>query len=53
MDLVSLLIVVLVLGLIIWLVQYLPIGEPFKTIAMVIVVVICLIYLLRLLPGVG
>jgi len=46
MDLVSLLIAVIVIGIVIWLVQTLPIAEPFRTIAWVIVVVLVLMWLL-------
>lgn len=49
--LVTLLIVILVLGLLLYLVQLLPLAQPFKTAAMVVVVVIGVIYLLGLLPG--
>jgi hypothetical protein len=41
-----LLIAVIVMGLIFWLVTWLPIPQPFKTVATVIVVVICIIWLL-------
>lgn len=44
--LVSLLIAVLVIGLLVWLVQMLPLPEPFKTIAIAIIIVICIIWLL-------
>ena len=55
MDLVSLLIAVVVLGLLFYVVGLLPLPTPFKTIAKVIVIVIAIIYLLGLLgygPGV-
>jgi ABC-type siderophore export system fused ATPase/permease subunit len=42
---------VIVLGLIYWLVTMLPLPEPFKQIAIVIIVVICLLYLLSMLFG--
>jgi hypothetical protein len=42
---------VIVLGLIYWVVTLLPLPEPFKQIAVVIVVVVCLLYLLSLLFG--
>jgi hypothetical protein len=47
----SILIMVIVLGLIYWIVTMLPLPEPFKQIAIVIVVVMCLIYLISLLTG--
>lgn len=56
MDLVSLLIAVVVLGLLFYVVGLLPLPAPFKTIAKVIVIVIAIIYLLGLLgygPGVN
>jgi hypothetical protein len=45
----SILIMVIVLGLIYWVVTMLPIPDPFKKIALVIIVVICLLYLLGIL----
>lgn len=52
--LISLLIAVLVIGLLIWLIQMLPLPDPFKTIAMVIVVIIALLWLLQGFgPGLG
>jgi hypothetical protein len=57
MDLVSLLITILILGLIFWLIFWvigiLPIPEPFKTVAYVILAIIVIVYLLSFLPGVG
>jgi hypothetical protein len=56
MDLVSLLIAVIVLGLLIYVVGLLPLPAPFKTIAYVIVIVIAILYLLGVLgigPGVN
>ncbi len=56
MDLVSLLIVVVVLGLLIYVVGLLPLPAPFKTIANIIVILIAIVYLLGLLgygPGVN
>ena len=47
----SILVMVIVLGLIYWVVTMLPIPDPFKKIALVIVVVICLLYLLGVLFG--
>ena len=56
MDLVSLLIAIVVLGLLLYVVGLLPLPAPFKTIAHVIVVLIAIIYLLGILgygPGVN
>ena len=56
MDLVSLLIAVVVLGLLLYVVGLLPLPAPFKTIAHVIVVLIAIVYLLGILgygPGVN
>ena len=56
MDLMSLLVAVIVLGLLVWVVGMLPLPAPFKTIANVIVVIIAVVYLLGLLgygPGVN
>jgi hypothetical protein len=50
-TLLSLLIFVLVAGLIWWLIQQLPLPEPFARIAQVVFVVICLILLLSYLLG--
>jgi len=44
--LITLLVAVIVIGLIAWLVQYLPIAEPFKSIAMVVLILIAIFYLL-------
>ncbi len=52
MDLVSLLIAVVVLGLLFYVVGLLPLPAPFKTIAYVIVVLIAMLYLLGVL-GIG
>ncbi len=47
MDLVSLLIVVIVFGLVAWLIlSVIPMPGPFKTIALVILVIIMIAYLL-------
>lgn len=56
MSLLGLLVVIIVIGLIIWLVQLLPIAQPFKNIALVIAVLICIIWLLSatgLVSGLG
>jgi hypothetical protein len=47
----SVLVTVIVLGLVYWIVTLLPIPEPFKKVALVIFLVICLLYLLSLLFG--
>ncbi len=52
MDLVSILVAVIVIGLLMYVVGLLPLPAPFKTIAHVIVVLIAILYLLGLL-GVG
>ena len=53
MDLLSLLVTILIVGIIIWLLLYiinlLPLPAPFGQIARVIVIVIALIWLIRLL----
>lgn len=49
MSLLSLLVVVLVMGLVIYLIQMLPLPEPFMSVARVIVIVICIIWLLRMI----
>lgn len=56
MDLMSLLIAVIVLGLLIYVIGLLPLPAPFKMIANVIAIVIAIIYLLGVLgygPGVN
>lgn len=42
---------VIVLGLIYWVVTLLPLPEPFKQIAVVVIVIICLLYLISMLAG--
>ncbi len=44
--LIDLLVMVIVMGLLYWLVTLLPIPQPFKNVAIVIIVVICIIWLL-------
>ncbi|HEY1878417.1 MAG TPA: Thivi_2564 family membrane protein [Caulobacteraceae bacterium] len=44
--LIPLLVVVIIVGLLLYLIQILPIGAPFKNIAYVLVVLICIIWLL-------
>ncbi len=50
--LVSLLIVVLILGVLFYVIQLLPLPEPWRMIVILIVALIVIIYLLRLLLGV-
>lgn len=56
-TLISLLISVLIIGLVVWIVFYLlsllPIPQPFLNVAKVIVVLICLLWVLGMLPGLG
>jgi hypothetical protein len=47
----SILVLVIIMGLLYWIVTVLPLPEPFKTIAVVVVLVICAIYLLSMLFG--
>lgn len=49
--LISLLVAVIVLGLVFWLLQQLPIPEPFRTIVLVILILICLFWVLSFLPN--
>lgn len=51
MDLISLLILVIVLGLLLYVVGLLPLPAPFRTVAYVIVVLIAIVYLLSALGG--
>lgn len=44
--LVDLLVAIIVMGLLYWLVTILPLPQPFKTVATVIVILICIIWLL-------
>jgi hypothetical protein len=46
MDLVSLLILIIVMGLLYYLVMLLPLPAPFKTIAQVVVILICIVWLI-------
>lgn len=50
--LVSLLIVVLILGILFYVIQLLPLPEPWRMIVILIVALIVIIYLLKLLLGV-
>lgn len=47
----SILVMVIVMGLIYWIITLLPLPQPFKQVAIVIVLVICLLYLLSMLFG--
>ena len=51
MTLIGLLIAVIVIGLLLYLVQLLPLQPPFKTIAMIVIVLICIVWLLGGQPG--
>jgi hypothetical protein len=51
MDLISLLVAVIVIGLLCWLVTMLPMPQPFKQIATVVMVLICIVWLLGGMPG--
>ncbi len=46
MDLISLLIAIIVMGLMYWLITMLPLPQPFKQIATVILILICIVWLL-------
>lgn len=54
MDLISLIVVLLVVGLILWLINtYVPLQPPFKQIINVVVVIAVILWLLKtFLPGV-
>jgi hypothetical protein len=47
--LINLLILVIVIGVVFWILQIMPIAQPWKNIALVIAAVIVLVYLLRML----
>ena len=49
MNLIGLLVLVIILGLIYFLVTQLPIAQPFKTVALVIMIIICILVLVNLL----
>lgn len=49
--LVTLLVVIVVIGLLVWLIQILPIAEPFRSIAIAVVLLICILWLVGYLPG--
>lgn len=53
MSLVGLLVFILIVGLLYWCVTLLPLPQPFKNIALVIVILICIIFLLNSLGVVG
>lgn len=46
MTIIGLIIVVIVLGLLLWLVDQLPLAQPFKVAARVLIVLIAILYLL-------
>lgn len=51
--LITLLITVIVIGLIVYLVTLIPLPDPWRTIAMVLIILIAIIYLLGMLGGPG
>lgn len=52
MDLISLIIVLVVVGVCLWLVEtYLPISPPIKVVIRVVVVLVLVVWLLRLFVG--
>ena len=53
MSLIGLLIFIVVLGLLYWCVTLLPLPEPFKKIALVVVILICIIWLASQLGAFG
>lgn len=48
---ISLLIAVLILGVIAWIITILPVPQPFKTIAFVVLGLILIIWLLQMMPS--
>jgi hypothetical protein len=52
-TLITLLIFIIVLGLIYWAITLLPLPQPFKQIALVVLIVFAIIYLLMTLTGTG
>lgn len=46
MSLVQLIVLIIVLGLIAWLINYLPLPPPFKVVAMVLTILILVLWLL-------
>lgn len=53
MDLVGLLVGLLIVGLVWWLIDYLPIPPPFKMVAHIVLVVFIIIWLLSFIGVVG
>lgn len=56
MSLIGLLVFIIIVGLLYWLVTLLPLPQPFKTIALVILILFCIIWLLSstgLIGGLG
>lgn len=53
MSLISLLIFIIIFGLLYWCVTLLPIPQPFRNVALVILILICIIVLLNSLGVVG
>ena len=44
--LIDLLVMIIVIGLLYWLVTLLPLPEPFKTLALVVVIIFCILWIL-------
>lgn len=53
MSLIGLLVFVIILGLLYWCITLLPLPQPFKNIAIVILILICIVFLLNSLGVVG
>lgn len=51
-TLISVLIVIVIIGLIVWAVRLIPMPEPFPTIVLVVGIIFVLLYLLSLFGGV-
>jgi hypothetical protein len=52
MDLISLLLVLVVVGVVLWLIEtYLPLSPPIKTIIRVVVVIVLILWLVQLFIG--
>lgn len=50
--LISLLVTVIILGLIFYALQMLPLPQPFKQVALVVFIIICILVLVGYIPGV-
>jgi hypothetical protein len=57
MDLISLLVTILIVGLVVWLLLYIisiiPLPEPFAQVARVLIIVIACIWLIKILLTIG